>query len=156
LVYKEQCGKCHVFRGEGIHIGPDLTGMSVQPKRDMLTYIIDPNRSVEGNYRVYTVVTVDGRIRSGLLASETGTSIEMFDAEGKRHVVLREDIDELVASTKSLMPEGFEKQVTEDQLSICWNTWRPAASSRPWICAKQPRSSPREACSPTRPVRPSG
>ena len=116
LVYKEQCGKCHVFRGEGITIGPDLTGMSVHPKRDMLTYIIDPNRSVEGNYRVYTVVTVDGRIRSGLLASETSTSIEMFDAEGKRHVVLREDIDELVASTKSLMPEGFEKQVTEREL----------------------------------------
>lgn len=115
-VYRDQCGKCHIFRGEGIAIGPDLTGMTVHPKRDMLTYIIDPNRSVEGNYRVYTVVTIDGRIRSGLLASETNTSIEMFDAEGQRHVVLREDIDELVASPKSLMPEGFEKQVSEEQL----------------------------------------
>jgi uncharacterized protein len=115
-IYKEQCGKCHLFRGEGTAIGPDLTGMTVQPKQEWLTQTIDPSRSVEGNYRVYTVVTADGRVRSGLLAAETGTSIEMFDAEGKRHVVLREDIDELVASPKSLMPEGFEKQVSETDI----------------------------------------
>ncbi|MCL4203574.1 MAG: c-type cytochrome [Pirellulaceae bacterium] len=116
-VFKDQCGKCHLFRGEGIAIGPDLTGMTVHPKHEWLTHTIDPSRSVEGNYRVYSVVTVDGRVLSGLLASETGTSIEMFDAEGKRHVVLREDIDELVASPKSLMPEGFEKQVSETDIA---------------------------------------
>jgi hypothetical protein len=41
----------------------------------------------------------------------------LFDAEGKKHAVLREDIEELVASPKSLMPEGFEKQVTADELT---------------------------------------
>jgi hypothetical protein len=81
-----------------------------------LTHIIDPSRSVEGNYRVYTVVTADGRILNGLLASESRTAIEMYDAEGKKHVVLREDIDELVASPKSLMPEGFEKQVPPESI----------------------------------------
>ena len=41
-------------------IGPDLTGMSVHPKAELLTQIIDPSSSVEGNYRVYTVITMDG------------------------------------------------------------------------------------------------
>ncbi len=83
----------------------------------MLIHIIDPSRSVEGNFRIYSVVTNDGRVTNGLLASESKTAIELFDAEGKKHAIQRDDIDELVASTKSLMPEGFEKQVTKDELS---------------------------------------
>jgi uncharacterized protein len=45
------------------------------------------------------------------MASETKTAVELVDAEGKAHVVQRSDIDELVSSKKSLMPEGFDKQV---------------------------------------------
>ncbi|MGE3408925.1 MAG: PVC-type heme-binding CxxCH protein [Pirellulales bacterium] len=111
-LFKKQCGKCHTHSGEGTKIGPDLTGMAVHPKAELLTQIIDPSRSVEGNYRVYSVIMADGRTLAGLLASETKTTIELFDAEGKKHALLREEIDELVASPKSLMPEGFEKQVT--------------------------------------------
>jgi len=70
-VYKKQCSKCHIHSGEGTKIGPELTGMAVHPKRELLTHVIDPSRSVEGNYRVYTVVTDDGRVLNGLLASET-------------------------------------------------------------------------------------
>ena len=50
------------------------------------------------------------------MASETKTSIELIDTEAKRHVVLREDIENLQASPKSLMPEGFEKQVKPEEI----------------------------------------
>ena len=53
---------------------------------------------------------------NGLLASETKTTVELLDAEAKRQVVLREDIDEMAVSKKSLMPEGFEKQVSTDDI----------------------------------------
>jgi putative heme-binding domain-containing protein len=88
----------------------------VHPKEELLTNIIDPSRNVEGNYRVYTVVTKDGRVMTGLLASETRTSVELFDSEGKKETVQRADIDQLVAGTKSLMPEGFEKQISKEEL----------------------------------------
>ena len=116
-VFKKQCAKCHTHSGEGTKIGPDLTGMAVHPKKELLTHIIDPSRSVEGNYRVYTVALADGRTMNGLLASESKTAIEIFDAEGKKHAIQRDDIDELIASTKSLMPEGFEKQVKPDEIA---------------------------------------
>ncbi|MCA9208792.1 MAG: c-type cytochrome, partial [Planctomycetales bacterium] len=116
VVFTKQCAKCHTYKGEGAKVGPDLTGMAIHPKKELLTHIIDPSRSVEGNFRVYTVVTDDGRVTSGLLASETRTTVEMFDAEGKRHVLQRDEIEELIASPKSLMPEGFEKQATPDDL----------------------------------------
>ncbi len=116
-VFKKHCAKCHVHSGEGTRIGPDLTGMAVHPKHELLTHILDPNRSVEGNFRIYTVVTKDGLVLQGLLASESQTTLELFDTEGKKLTVLREDVEQLVASNKSLMPEGFEKQITQEEMS---------------------------------------
>ncbi|HEV3003722.1 MAG TPA: PVC-type heme-binding CxxCH protein, partial [Pirellulales bacterium] len=113
-VFKEQCLKCHTHSGEGTKIGPDLTGMAAHPKSELLIHLLDPSRSVEGNFRQYAVVLDDGRVLNGLLASETKTSIEVIDADAKRHSVLREEIEELVATRKSLMPEGFEKQVSPE------------------------------------------
>jgi hypothetical protein len=88
----------------------------VHPKEELLIHVIDPSRSVEGNFRVYSVVTTDGRVMNGLLASESKTAIELFDAEGKKHAIQRDDVEELVASNKSLMPDGFEKQVSQEEL----------------------------------------
>jgi putative membrane-bound dehydrogenase-like protein len=116
VVFKNQCAKCHMHSGEGAKIGPDLTGMAVHPKHELLVHLIDPSRSVEGNFRVYSVLTGDGVVINGLLASETKTSIELIDSEAKKHIVQREDIESLRASPKSLMPDGFEKQVKPEEL----------------------------------------
>ena len=117
-MFKKHCMKCHKHGEMGDkNIGPNLTGMAVHPKEELLTHIIDPSRSVEGNFRIYTVVDIDGRVLNGMLASETRTSITLIDTEAKETSIQREDIDELVASKKSVMPEGFEKQMTEEELS---------------------------------------
>lgn len=116
-IFKKQCSKCHMHSGEGNKIGPDLTGMAVHPKGELLVHMLDPSRSVEGNYRIYQVLLDDGRVLSGLLASESKTAIELIDAEGKRHSLVRDEIDTLQPSTKSLMPEGFEKQVSRADIS---------------------------------------
>ena len=116
-VFKEQCANCHKHNGEGAEIGPDLTGMAVHPKQELLTHIIDPSRDVEGNYRRYTVTTLDGLLVNGLLAAESKTAIELYDEKGKKQVILRENIDEISGSTKSMMPEGFEKQITKGNMT---------------------------------------
>jgi hypothetical protein len=116
LVFKNNCAKCHTHSGEGARVGPDLTGMAVHPKSHLIIEILDPSRSVEGNYRQYVLSTKSGRVLSGLLSSETKTAVELLDAEAKLHKILREDIDDLQVSSKSLMPEGFEKQLSKDDL----------------------------------------
>jgi putative membrane-bound dehydrogenase-like protein len=116
-VFKKECAKCHTHSGEGGKVGPDLTGMAAHPKSELFVHILDPSRSVEGNFLQYTVSTTDGRILNGLLASETKTSIELLDAEGKKQTILRDDIDELASSKKSLMPEGFEKTIPSEGLA---------------------------------------
>jgi putative heme-binding domain-containing protein len=117
LVFDQQCAKCHRYGDEGGRVGPDLSGSAALPRDELLVHILDPSRSVEGNYVAYTVATTDGRVISGLLAAETRTTVELLDAEGKRQVVLRDEIDEMAASKKSLMPEGFEKLITPARLN---------------------------------------
>src|SRR5262249_45819363 len=110
-MFTQHCAKCHQFAGEGTAIGPDLTGMSVHPKEELLIHILDPSRSVEGNYKAYRVVTADGRTIIGLLASQSKTAVEVVDADGKRHQLATDDIESMKETDKSLMPEGFEKQM---------------------------------------------
>jgi uncharacterized protein len=116
LAYEKHCSKCHIHSGVGSQVGPELTGMAVHPKQELLIHILDPSRSVEANFRSYTIVTADGLVLQGMLSAESQTAIELFDAEAKKHVVLREDIEQLVASQKSLMPDGFEQQMSREEM----------------------------------------
>src|SRR5262249_8729472 len=117
-VFENNCAKCHRFGEVGQTVGPDLTGAGVRDRADILTDVLDPNRSVEANYRQYIVETKKGLVLTGLLAAETQTAVELLDSEAKRHVVLREDIDTLIASKQSLMPEGFEKLGADDLVAL--------------------------------------
>lgn len=113
--FAENCMPCHRFNGEGGTVAPDLTGIAGGDRSEILTAIIDPNRSVEANFHQWSAETRDGLIFSGKLAEETQTSIVIYDALGKPHTILREDIEELTMSPLSVMPEGFEA-LPEDAL----------------------------------------
>jgi len=116
ILFKKHCVVCHTHSGEGAKVGPDLTGMAVHPKHELLIHIMDPSRSVEGNFRLYQLILEDGRSLQGMLASETKTSLELIDAQAKKHVIQRADVEQITATAKSLMPEGFEKQMTPTEV----------------------------------------
>ena len=115
-VFEKNCAKCHRFGEIGNAVGPDLSGLAARSKHEILADILDPNRSVEGNFTQYLVLTTDGRVLTGLLAAESQAAVELIDNEGQRHVVLREEIEAIRNSGKSLMPEGFEEQLSEQEL----------------------------------------
>jgi putative membrane-bound dehydrogenase-like protein len=117
-VFEKNCAKCHRHGSLGQTVGPDLTGIAVRDRADILIDILDPNRSVEGNYRQYQVFTKKGALLTGLLTAETKTAVELLDSEAKKHVVLREDIETILSSKQSLMPEGFEKLPEEELVSL--------------------------------------
>jgi hypothetical protein len=107
-LYVANCAVCHRLDGVGQNIGPDLSGIGARPRGDVLLEILDPNRSVEANYRLWTVDTKGGDSFSGRLDAETQTSIELTDLTGQKHVIQRRDIGNLASSNQSIMPAGFE------------------------------------------------
>jgi putative membrane-bound dehydrogenase-like protein len=115
-VYAKNCQVCHTIEGQGGKVGPDLTGVGVKPKPELLSEIVDPNRSVEGTFRQWTVETEDDTLY-GRLMSESQTSVEILDATGTAHAIQRKDIKSLTASERSVMPEGFDQSMSQDDLT---------------------------------------
>jgi hypothetical protein len=113
-VFTANCAVCHTFNGEGKSVGPDLTGISARERSDILMEVLDPNRSVEANYRAWTVNTKDGETYTGRLESETQTTVEILDTTAQKHVFQRKDITSLTVSPNSIMPTGFESLPPDD------------------------------------------
>ena len=66
---------------------------------------------------MWQVKTVDGQVLAGRLDSETATSIELYDVEGKSRVVQRKDIEMMKASALSIMPVGLVDLLPEDDIA---------------------------------------
>jgi putative membrane-bound dehydrogenase-like protein len=116
-VFKQKCSVCHRLENVGHEVGPNLAALTDKSPVALLQAILDPSRGVETRYMNYLAITSDGRSFSGILASETGSHITLLMQEGKEQVILREDLEQIRSSAKSLMPEGFERELTPQNLA---------------------------------------
>jgi len=111
LLFQQKCSNCHQIAGVGHVVGPNLQSVANKSPADLLIAILDPNREAQPNFATYVVETQDGKVLNGLLVADTATSVTLRRAEAKEDVVLRSNIETIVTSGKSLMPEGFEKDI---------------------------------------------
>jgi putative heme-binding domain-containing protein len=121
-VFKKTCAQCHKVGDDGFNVGPELVSVKNKSSRDLLLAILDPNREALPKFTSYTVATDDGRIFTGILASETDSSITLRRAEGKEDVVLRNQIETLKSNGQSLMPVGLEKDLSPQDVAdvVTW------------------------------------
>ncbi|MFN0054893.1 MAG: PVC-type heme-binding CxxCH protein [Planctomycetales bacterium] len=116
-LFAKTCAGCHRLAGIGFEVGPDLTSLTDKSPDSLLVAILDPNRAVEAKFLEYQAVTTSGLTHSGLLAEETGNSITLKSPEAKLTTLLRTDLEELVHTTRSAMPEGLEKDLSPRDLA---------------------------------------
>ena len=116
-LFRKACATCHRLGEIGTHVGPNLAALTNKSPEALLIAILDPSRAVEAKYLGYTAITEDGRSHSGLLADESDTSITLLNAEGKRITLLRNELEALVSTSKSMMPEGLEKDLSPQDLA---------------------------------------
>ncbi len=117
VVFQKICAVCHQVGDIGKPVGPNLASTMNKTPADLLVNILDPNREALPTFTTYTVVTDQGTILSGIIGAESATSITLLRSDGAQDVILRANIDELVSSGISLMPEGLEKDITPAQMA---------------------------------------
>jgi putative heme-binding domain-containing protein len=134
-LFEQHCTNCHQVAGRGHAIGPSLAAMANRGAEALLYNVLIPNGEIDSRYAAYTVVTVDGRVLSGIIAGESASSVTLIGPQGETTTILRIDIDELRSSGASLMPEGFEqhldKQATADLLAYLMSAARDAEQETP-------------------------
>jgi putative heme-binding domain-containing protein len=116
-LFQQRCQSCHRVATEGFTVGPDLAGVRSGGKEKLLMNILDPNREVPPNYFAHTIETQDGESYSGLIANETATSVTVRQALGVETTIARARIRSTQASKVSLMPEGLEDGLKEQDMA---------------------------------------
>jgi putative heme-binding domain-containing protein len=115
---KAACISCHTIGYLGGRIGPDLTRIgSLRSERDLLESIVFPSASFVQSYEPYLVATKDGRVFNGLIREDRPEDILLITGPDQQVRIRREDIEEIQPSKVSIMPSGFDQQLTLDELS---------------------------------------
>lgn len=112
------CSKCHVHGDSKASLGPDLTVRQPEFTDDYLVdALLHPSRVIRRGFDSVTVVTNIGQTIVGLVAEETPSAIELRDAtQPERHTTLkRDEIDEILKNTQSIMPAGQVNQLASRQ-----------------------------------------
>jgi len=110
-IFEKNCSACHRIAGIGVNVTPDISDSRTKKLDQLLGDILQPNRAIDNNYLGYVVRLQDGTIATGILTTETATSITLKQQGGKEAVIARSEIDELRSSGQSLMPEGLERTI---------------------------------------------
>lgn len=116
-VFEKQCAKCHRLQDKGFTVGPELSSTTRRSDETLVADVLDPSSQITAGFNNYSVVTEAGRIFTGVLAAETATSVTLLREEAKEDTILRKDIDEMVASSISMMPENLEKEVSPQDVA---------------------------------------
>ncbi len=110
------CVRCHKVAGRGGDVGPDLSKIGLDKKRDyLLEAVAAPNKAIAKNFETVMIIDADGRLISGVLKEETDEHVKLVTAEGQRMTILQDDIEDR-RNGKSAMPEDIIKQLSDSDL----------------------------------------
>jgi putative heme-binding domain-containing protein len=115
-----RCVVCHRYGDDGGATGPDLTQAAGRFQlKDLVEAIVHPSAVISDQYRASVVQTGDGRVVTGRIVSESPEKIVVVtDPEDatKFEEVARDDIEEIVPSATSLMPQALLDPLGETEV----------------------------------------
>ncbi|MDA1164492.1 MAG: c-type cytochrome, partial [Planctomycetota bacterium] len=116
LLYMQNCGKCHTLFTEGGKIGPDLTAFKRDNLERIMINVVNPSLEIREGFENYIIVTTDGRVVNGFLADKDSQVVVLRGVDGQNLIFRRDEIEDMRAIPRSVMPEGTVKALTEQQL----------------------------------------
>jgi len=110
------CLRCHKIGGTGGEVGPDLSKIAVDKKRDyILESIVLPSRTMAKGFETIMLATDDGLVHSGILKHEDDKIVRLMTAKGETIEVATEAIEDR-SKGKSAMPEDLLKHLSKSDI----------------------------------------
>lgn len=114
---KAQCSACHRMEGTGEAIGPDLTDISHRfQKKQILESILFPSHVISDQYITKKILTLDGKVYSGLVSASPSGDYVLIDSQGNKSIVPSASVEEIVPSKVSVMPTGLLDKLTAEEI----------------------------------------
>jgi len=86
-------------------------------KAELIRSVLDPSNRIATGYQPLIVATLDGKVHSGLVKSDTDEAIELIDAETKLIRILKSEIDERRVGNVSVMPTRLVEGLSPAEFS---------------------------------------
>lgn len=135
-LFEKKCAACHQLGELGNQIGPDISDTRTKSKSQLLLDIIRPNAAIDNHFVEYLIETTDGTTVQGILLENNATGITVKQADNRTVPILRDSIERIQSSGKSLMPAGLEEglslQQMADLVSFLQN-WRYLEQNVPFL-----------------------
>jgi cytochrome c oxidase cbb3-type subunit 3 len=124
------CSTCHMVKGHGGLLGPDLSRVGAarsiayliesirEPDKELSDGMLDPNNHY-GLPLIYDTVTITlktGDKIVGVAKNEDTFSVQLLDTTQRLRLFLKHDVKDVVHERKSLMPAYSEQQIPAAQL----------------------------------------
>ena len=115
---KVGCAGCHRMEGQGGAVGPDLSQIGrFRDPRALMEAVVFPSSTIVPDYRSFTISTREGKTVSGMIVRETSDAIYLRTYELAEIRVARADVEDMAPSKVSIMPQGLEKTMSEQELA---------------------------------------
>jgi putative heme-binding domain-containing protein len=127
-----RCRNCHEFDDRNKSLGPTLHEITKKYPRspELLQHVLQPSLKVDEPFAAYTVITVDGRVLSGLVEAKSDKEVVLKTPERQIVRLARQDIEEMRKSDKSLMPDGILSDLTAQEAADLFEYIRSQTSSK--------------------------
>jgi cytochrome c oxidase cbb3-type subunit III len=127
---KGECGKCHMVRGRGGVIGPELSAIAdLRKTASIVDALTNPQYRVQGDggaiprkleppndYAVVRVTLPDGKVLRGVVKNENSISLQILGVEDSRlHLLDRRKLRDVQYEKTSLMPRDYRTRLTEQE-----------------------------------------
>lgn len=103
------CVACHNPAAEIGRIGPDLSKLTAKlTNEQLIESLLQPSKLIDKEYVQVTVLTVDGKVNSGVIVAQDDKQIVLRNlAQVDPVTIANDDVEETVQSKISLMPESL-------------------------------------------------
>jgi len=106
-VFQMTCGTCHQLFGEGIALGPDLTGSNRANLAYVLENVLAPSAVVGRDYLLNVITLKDASVVSGMVRADTPEFLTLAMPGGTTIDVKKATIAKREEMPMSLMPAGL-------------------------------------------------
>jgi cytochrome c oxidase cbb3-type subunit III len=112
-----RCSECHMIRGNGGLLGPDLSNIgaerTLRQLREALT-TVRPN--IPFGFQPVRIRAKSGATVDGIIKNENNFSMQVLDRQNRLHLLNREELRDVDYGRKSLMPNDYGERLTPGQL----------------------------------------